>query len=159
MLTSFRLAALDMGLNRGHGITTSLTLRYHNIADTLSGHMPWKKKSLAEQRLDLVRQMAAGKRTVEEICEHWGISRQTAYKWRARYSGRRLRGLEDKSRRPLCRAGPITVRWQRRVRRVRQEHPTWGARKLRYKLGRRFGARGAPSTATISRWLSAWGLA
>jgi transposase InsO family protein len=112
-----------------------------------------------EQRYDLVRQMKARQKTVEEICQQFGISRQTAYKWRARYRQKQVRGLEDKSRRPLRRAGPITVRWQRRVRRVRQKLPTWGSRKLRYELQQRFGGRGVPSTAAISRWLRAWGLA
>ena len=121
--------------------------------------MPWKKTSPVEQRFDLVRQMARGKVSVKELCRGFGISRQTAYKWCARYRAGRLRALKDQSRRPLRSAGQTSFLWLRRVRRARLKHPTWGARKLRHQLAQRFGAKNAPSTATISRWLRRWGLA
>jgi putative transposase len=121
--------------------------------------MPWKKTSLVEQRFDLVRQMAARRSSVKEICGRFGVSRQTAYKWRARYRKRRLGSLRDKSRRPLRSAAQTSPRWLRRVRRARRRHPTWGARKLRQVLSRRYGGRNVPSTAAIGRWLKRWGMA
>ena len=121
--------------------------------------MPWKKSSLQEQRFDLVREMTRGKAPVMELCRRFGVSRQTAYKWLSRYRTGRLRSLQDRTRRPLHQAGKTTLAWLRRVRRARLEHPTWGARKLRHKLTRRFGVRDVPATATISRWLKRWGLA
>ena len=120
--------------------------------------MPWKTKDKIAQRFDLVRQMAAGKLAVSELCRRFSVSRQTAYKWRKRFRLRRLGGLRDKSRRPLSLAGQTTFRWLRRVRQFRRRRPTWGARKLRVELARRFGSRGAPAVATISRWLKRWGL-
>lgn len=121
--------------------------------------MPWKKSSPAEQRLDLVRRMARRKVSLQELCREFKVSRQTAYKWLARYRQARRRRLTEKSRRPLRTAGRTTPAWLRRVRRARRQHPTWGARKLRHQLVERFGAVGAPATATISRWLKRWGLA
>lgn len=121
--------------------------------------MPWNKRSLKEQRLDLVREMVDGKVPVLELCRRYDISRQSAYKWLSRYRKGRLRGLEDRSRQPLCSAGKTTLAWLRRVRRARLKHPTWGARKLHHKLTLEFGVRGVPATATISRWLKRWGLA
>jgi transposase len=114
--------------------------------------MPWKSKSKVEQRFDLVRQMAAGKLAVSELCRRFKISRQTAYKWFRRYRQKRLSGLKERSRRPCYLAAQTTARWLRRRR------PTWGARKLRHTLRARFGKKGAPSTATINRWLQRWGL-
>lgn len=121
--------------------------------------MPWKKSALIEQRFDLVRQMARGHLALQELCRQFGISRQTAYKWRARYRQGRLGALRDKSRRPRRSAAQTSLLWLRRVRRARLEHPTWGARKLRHKLSNRFREGPAPATATISRWLKRWGLA
>jgi len=46
--------------------------------------MPWKTNSKEEQRFDLVRQMMAGLVSVIALCRRFGISRQTAYKWRRR---------------------------------------------------------------------------
>jgi transposase InsO family protein len=120
--------------------------------------MPWKNRSKEEQRLDLVRQMAVGAHTVGELCRRFGVTRQTAYKWRRRYRQKRLRGLRDQSRRPLSLAAQTSVGWLRRVRQLRRRRPTWGARKLRHVLAERFGKKGAPALATISRWLKRWGL-
>ena len=121
--------------------------------------MPWKRTNKIEQRFDLVRQMGRGRASVTELCREFGVSRQTAYKWRSRYRKGRLSGLKDKSRRPLLRKGQTSASWLRRVRRMRKKHPTWGARKLRFRLVALFGAKEAPSTATISRWPKRWGLA
>lgn len=120
--------------------------------------MPWKMTNRQEQRFDLVRQMISGRLSVRELCQRFRISRQTAYKWRHRYRQRRLSGLKDRSRRPLRSPQKTSLFWLRRVRRWRQKLPTWGARKLRHQLTRRFGELGAPSAATISRWLKRWGL-
>lgn len=121
--------------------------------------MPWKKSGLSEQRLDLVRQLARRDVAVKELSRRFNVSRQTAYKWLERFRANRRRTLKDKSRRPLFNAVRTEVFWLRRVRRARQKHPTWGARKLRHILIKRFGEEGAPATATISRWLKRWGLA
>jgi len=120
--------------------------------------MPWKKRSKEEHRLDLVRQMAKGDLTVGQISERFGVSRQTAYKWRQRYRRNRLAGLRDQSRRALLIGVQTTLAWLRRLRRLRQRRPTWGGRKLRHKLIERWGGEGVPAVATISRWLKRWGL-
>lgn len=120
--------------------------------------MPWKKTSQEQQRYDLVRQMIGGLSSVTELARQFGVSRQTAYKWRQRYKDRRYGGLREKSRRPLYLAAQTDDEWLRRVRRLRSRHRTWGARKLRHVLLRRFGEAGAPAVATIGRWLKRWGL-
>ena len=120
--------------------------------------MPWKTQCPSEQRWDLVRQMNAGRLTVTELCRRFKISRQTAYKWRGRYRRKGLWSLQDHSRRPRRLTQQTTRVWLRRLRRKRLAQPTWGARKLRHELVLRFGGKGAPALATISRWLQRWGL-
>src|SRR5687767_12136916 len=121
--------------------------------------MAWKKNSKEEQRLDLVRQMTKGKIAISELCRRFRISRPTAYKWRKRYQQGRLRGLREKSRKPLVCGLQTSARWLRRVKSFRLRHPTWGARKLRHVLAASLGKAGLPSVATIGRWLKRWGLA
>lgn len=121
--------------------------------------MPWKKIGTTEQRFDLVRQMGRGMAAIAELCRRFGVSRQTAYKWRSRYQAGGLRGLRDRSRRPRRSAGRTVASWLRRLRRTRRNRPTWGVRKLRHRLTERYGEQQAPSTATMSRWLRRWGLA
>ena len=120
--------------------------------------MPWKFKNKVEQRLDLVRELIAGRLPVKEVCRRFRISRQNAYKWLGRYRKTKLAGLRDRSSRPFRLAGRTSSVWLRRLRRFRHRHPTWGARKLRHELVARFGRTGTPSVATINRWLKEWGL-
>ena len=120
--------------------------------------MPWKTKCTSEQRWDLVRQMNGGRLPIAELCRRFGISRQTAYKWRCRYRQKRLWGLKDRSRRPRHSGRQTSVLWLRRLRRCRRRHWSWGARKLRHELVERFGQGGAPALATINHWLKRWGL-
>lgn len=119
--------------------------------------MAWKAISKQEQRYELVRQMRSGDLTVTELCRRLKISRQTAYKWRERFRNGRLKGLVDRSRRPQRIPGKTAAVWLKRLRRLRKAKPTWGARKLRYYLGKTFGGVGLPAIASCSRWLRRWG--
>lgn len=121
--------------------------------------MPWKATNKQEQRYELVRRMREAAETVGELCRRFRISRQTAYRWRRRYREGRLAGLKDRSHRPArvpARTGRI---WLERLRRLRLRRRTWGARKLRHRLGKQFGTAGRPSVSTLGRWLRRWGLA
>src|SRR5262245_24717849 len=121
--------------------------------------MPWKPTNKQEQRFDLVQQMRRRQASVMELCRRFRISRQTAYKWLRRFRLGRLDALKDRSRRPEDVPGKTGELWLRRLRAVRRQRPTWGARKLQYELRIRFGRKGLPALATISRWLKRWGLA
>ncbi len=121
--------------------------------------MAWKSTTKQEQRYELVRQMGIGEMSVRELCRRYKISRQTAYKWWGRYRQGRLKALVDRSRGPKHVPGRTSARWLERLRRLRQGHPTWGARKLGHYLGKQFGKAGLPAVATWSRWLKRWGLA
>jgi putative transposase len=120
--------------------------------------MPWKIEEVRQQRWRLLRNWWERKTTLAELCRRFGISRKTAYKWRARFEQDGRRGLSD--RRPDARHlhNRPSARWLGRVRRARRQHPSWGARKLQRVLCRCFGARGVPSAAAIGRWLRQWQL-
>ena len=64
-------------------------------------------------------------------CRHFGISRQTFYKWKRRYDPGRLESLEDRSHRPRRVRRPT---WSRELARavleMREERPRWGKDKL-----------------------------
>src|SRR5262245_65608666 len=92
--------------------------------------MPWKPTNKQEQRFDLVQQMRRRQASVMELCRRFRISRQTAYKWLRRFRLGRLDALKDRSRRPEDVPGKTGELWLRRLRAVRRQRPTWGARKL-----------------------------
>jgi putative transposase len=63
-----------------------------------------KTKHTEEKIIGAVRQLEAG-RSVKEIAREMGVTDQTLYNWKSKYSGldvneaRRLRALEDENRR------------------------------------------------------------
>jgi putative transposase len=63
-----------------------------------------KTKHTEEKVIGAVKQLEAG-RSVKEIAREMGVTDQTLYNWKAKYSGmdvneaRRLRALEDENRR------------------------------------------------------------
>ena len=121
--------------------------------------MPWQKPLVRQQRYALVQALLTRREPAKIICERFGITRQTAYKFLRRFLAQGARGLEDLSRRPLAESRQARL-WRRRVLRLRHSHRGWGARKLRWLLRQRHGTRGqpVPGERTLQRWLAGAGL-
>lgn len=120
--------------------------------------MPWNIQDEHAQRWIFVREWLRHKSTLVEVCRRHRIARKTAYKWIARFKAGGRAGLMNRrrvARRVHNRPSEV---WLKRLRRWRAKHSGWGAPKLHWALRRRFGARGLPSEAAISRWLKSWGL-
>ncbi len=84
-------------------------------------------------------------------CRHFGISRSTFYRWKARYNPKDLATLEDRSSRPHhCRQRQWTTAQVLAVKAVREQYPCWGKDKLVVLL-RRAGL--VLSTSTVGRIL------
>lgn len=70
-------------------------------------------------------------------CRHFGISRQTFYRWKRRYDPKDLTSLEDRSHRPRRLRRPTwTPELAERVLHLRRQYPRWGKDKLVVLLGR-----------------------
>jgi transposase InsO family protein len=71
-------------------------------------------------------------------CRHFGISRQTFYRWWRRYDPHNLATLEDRSHRPQRRRQPTwTAAQSESVLALRREYPRWGKDKLVVLLRRK----------------------
>jgi putative transposase len=85
-------------------------------------------------------------------CRHFGISRQTFYRWKPRYDPWDLSTLEERSHRPHHRRQPAwTPEQAERVRRLREQYPRWGKDKLAVLLRR---AGWAVSVSMVGRILT-----
>jgi hypothetical protein len=72
-----------------------------------------------------VKDCRSGVYEMKELCERYGISRKTGYKWLDRFEAEGSSGLEDRSRAPQrCRHG-ITVDVREILLAARRRHPTW----------------------------------
>ncbi|MFE2554975.1 helix-turn-helix domain-containing protein [Streptomyces sp. NPDC059352] len=105
----------------------------------------------AAQRHRAMREVLAG-RPVGEVARRHGVSRQTLYAWRKRYAAHGEGGLEDRSRRPHRSPARIAPAVEALICSLREQHPEWGAGRLRDAL-ERLGIAVPPSRTTIHRVL------
>ena len=63
--------------------------------------MPWKRTDPMEGRMRLVMEVESEVFQMSELCERYGVSRKTGYKWLERYRKEGVAGLQDRSRAPL----------------------------------------------------------
>jgi transposase len=88
--------------------------------------MPWLETEAVEQRVRFVRDTQLGVYSVSELCERYGISRKTGYKWLSRFAeGGRL-ALQDRSRAPRHCPHRIPAATAELICAARRAHPTWG---------------------------------
>lgn len=120
--------------------------------------MPWHGVSPMDLRQLFARAYVAGGLSMTELCEHYGISRKTGYKWTERFERHGLEGLADQSRRPHHSPRETAAAVVEALCDARRRQPTWGARKLLVRLRRRQPTRAWPARSTCCALLKAHGL-
>lgn len=118
--------------------------------------MPWKQVSAMDQREEFVRLALLEGANRRELCRRFGISHQTGYKWLNRAGPGAEQDFADRSRRPLSSPWRLESAVEQRICALRQEHPAWGARKLRAFLEAR--GHDMPATSTVHQVLKRHGL-
>lgn len=97
--------------------------------------MPWMERRVKMLREEFIARSMEEDRNFSALCEEYGISRKTGYKWLKRY--REDGCVEDRSKKPH-RISSKTEDWvERLILEARQEHPKWGAEKLQINLNRK----------------------
>lgn len=97
--------------------------------------MPWMERRVKMLREEFISRSMEDDRNISALCEEFGISRKTGYKWIKRHQEDGC--LEDRNKRPL-RISSKTEDWvERLILEARQERPRWGAQKIQVYLGRK----------------------
>ena len=117
--------------------------------------MPWKQVEPMNQRKEFVLK-AINTSNFRQLCQDYGISAKTGYKWRERFYQHGLEGMLEHSRRPLSHAHELAEAVICEIIRLKNAHPRWGPRKLRAIYQRLHSA--VPSESSFKRVLERAGL-
>jgi putative transposase len=110
-----------------------------------------------DERLRFVARLLDGEK-MAVACREFGISRKTGYKIFARYKEFGVRGLEDRSKSSYRHPNKLPFQIEKAILRIKQEHKSWGAPKIRDKLIKEFPIIKPPAVSTIHVVLDRHGL-
>lgn len=119
--------------------------------------MPWKECNRIDERLLFVARLLDGEK-MALTCREFGISRKTGYKIFARYKEFGVRGLEDRSKSSYRHPNKLPFQVEKAILRIKQEHISWGAPKIRDKLIKEISIIKPPAVSTIHMVLDRHGL-
>lgn len=108
---------------------------------------------LSQKEFDRLRALSLYRETkdVKLVCQTFGISRATLYRWLGRFDPKDLMSLKEQSRRPWRVRRPLWSRdLVRAVKELREEYPRWGKDKLVVLVR---GQGYEVSTSTVGRML------
>lgn len=111
--------------------------------------MAWRLKKVEDQRIALVEAYFKGTDKMIDLCEQFGISRKTAYKWCNRYRSLGIEGLKDQSKAPH---GPSSIFTEDTINAaidLKVKYPKWGPKKIKAKLCRDYPRMGWPSATRL----------
>ena len=120
--------------------------------------MPWSETCAMDERMRFIVAASEDDAVMSAVCAEFGISRETGYKWLARYREEGVEGLKERSRAPARHGRARDGALVEAALALRERHPTWGPKKLRRKLVEGFPGTPAPAASTIGDWLSKEGL-
>jgi putative transposase len=112
--------------------------------------MPWSQTSAMDQRTQFLADYLRHSLSHTELCQHYGISRKTGYKWIARYQAHGPTGLQERSRKPHHSPAQTPQYLVDALLDARQLHPTWGAKKLLKILKKKHPTWSWPARSTLS---------
>lgn len=120
--------------------------------------MPWRDTNAMEQRVQFIRDWLKRTHCVSELCALYGISRKTAYKWIARYMTDGPDWAMDRGHEARVVRNKTAPEVEHALMRMRQQHRTWGARKLLHQVGLQQPHLALPHHSTVCEMLKRNGL-
>ncbi len=115
--------------------------------------MPWKETEPMKERMKFVLDVEAGIFGFGEVCERYGISPKTGYKWVKRFEAEGVEGLRDRSRAPHHCPHKTALWIEDQVVELRKQRETWGPVTLRMRLERQDPTIRWPASSTIGEIL------
>jgi len=112
--------------------------------------MPWQKVEPMNEKVQFISDYLNHYFSVTELCERYGISRKTGYKWIDRYNLFGPEALLDQSRRPHHSPNKTSDIIQQELLNLRSKHPFWGPKKLLWRIAKDHPDWSLPARSTTS---------
>ena len=120
--------------------------------------MPWTETTPMKELVSFIGKWEAKVYRFGELCQRFGISRKTGYKWLERYEREGLEGLQPRSRAPKSCPHRMAASSAEAIVATRRRHPTWGGRKILDYLRRQRPELTLPAPSTAADLLGREGL-
>ena len=120
--------------------------------------MPWSETTPMNQKIQFMSDYLRQNLSMSELCQLYGISRKTAYKWVDRYLRMGPAGLEDRTRRPHRAPNATPDDVVEAILDSRKRHPTWGGKKLLALVHRHHPKWSLPAKSTACEILKRHGM-
>lgn len=120
--------------------------------------MAWKVSCAMDERVQFIGKYLEGQSSMSSLCEEFGISRKTGYKWVSRYQAEGGSGLEERSRAPRHHPHAVSKSVVEAVLARRKTIPQEGPLKIRAHLREQHPELSCPAASTIAEILREHGL-
>jgi putative transposase len=120
--------------------------------------MPWKEASPMSERIRFIHDHQLGVYDMTELCQRYGVSRKTGYKWLSRFSEGGYDALKDRSRSPHSCPHKTPDYCVEAILEKKRRHPFWGAKKIVPRLRGKYPDEPWPAISTGSAILERHGL-
>lgn len=120
--------------------------------------MAWRETEIMEERTRFMAEWLENEVSRTELCERYGISRKTGYKWAARFAASGPAGLHDLPRAPLNHGRETSAELVDRIVGLKETYPRWGPKKLIERLKRKEPGIAWPAISTANEILKRHGL-
>jgi transposase InsO family protein len=120
--------------------------------------MPWKEKSVMDERYEFVLRAFKSKVNFRELCRKYGVSTKTGYKWLKRFEESGHAGLENLPTIAKTVRNKTDEKVQIRLLRLKQKHKYWGAKKIMVMYSRKYPDEHLPCRSTIEELFKREGL-
>ena len=111
--------------------------------------MPFAETHVMEERKRFIEEAHSSVRSFAAVCDRYGISRKTGYKWMDRWRQAGPSGLEDRSSRPRRCPWVIPAEIVEAILEVRRKFEDFGPKKIRWYLERSRPELALPSRQTM----------